>query len=32
MFASPGGAIQYMHHQTINLECEDGKLKEITEW
>lgn len=26
------GAIQYMHRQTVNLECEDGKLKEITEW
>ena len=31
-FQSNGGAIQFMHRQTIFLECEDGFLQEDTTW
>ena len=31
-FYSEGGAIQFMHRQSINLECQDGLLKEVKGW
>lgn len=31
-FASVGGAIQFMHKQSIALECEDGFLQEDMSW
>jgi len=31
-FTSMGGAVQFMHKQTINLECEDGFLQEDMSW
>ena len=32
MFASNGGAIQFLHRQTVILECEDGFLQEDYSW
>ena len=31
-FSSEGGAVQFMHRQSIMLECEDGYLKEDMTW
>ena len=31
-FQSKGGAIQFMHRQSVRLECEDGYLQEETSW
>ena len=31
-FKSEGGAVQYMHRQSISLECEDGFLQEDLSW
>ena len=31
-FDSEGGAIQFMHRQSITDELKDGKLKEVTTW
>ena len=32
MFGSTGGAVQYLHFQTILREMEDGKIKEDFQW
>ena len=32
MFDSSGGAVQFMHRQTIELECSDSVLKEVDLW
>lgn len=31
-FLSSGGGVQFMHRQSITLECEDGYLQEVFSW
>lgn len=31
-FNSTGGAVQFLHRQSVNLECEDGFLQEDMKW